>query len=270
MKVLLIGSNGLVARDFVENTNHICQIDKIDKENSDTYINLLKDQQYDFLIFTAQSGDYKNQHFSKDLFYVNIQYLFNVVSACEGRVGNIIFFSSGSVYDPSPAELDENSPLNLESKSPYVISKISAELILKPFLQKFNSVTILRPFFIYGPKQNEQMLIKSIIAKVENSGEIFLKNGKGLIFNPVYVRDVSMFLEQLIQRSTAGLFTYNLFGPERTTLAKIVTIIASRLNIEPNTIEVDEPPMTMVAKSNYTIFQPKIGVDEGIGKTLDD
>ena len=49
------------------------------------------------------------------------------------------------------------------------------------------SFAIIRPFFIYGPKQDKNMFIPRLFDNILNGREIFLSGEEGIIINPIYV-----------------------------------------------------------------------------------
>lgn len=94
---------------------------------------------------------------------VNVRGSFNVFkSAKEANVERLVFSSSASVYgDPLYLPIDENHPF--QPITPYCISKLTGELMLKmKTLEDLDSI-ILRYFNVYGIGQHTDAYYTSVI-----------------------------------------------------------------------------------------------------------
>lgn len=265
-KILLVGGNGLVGSHFKEEYKSDYQLELLSRT---TEKKTCFEQDFDSLVFLAQSQDYKVGQFTEDLFQVNLTLLHYCLKNSIGKTKKIIIFSSGSVYDFGQQSLYEDSPLNLASENPYFISKIMAELLVQPFKSFFESITIVRPFFIYGKHQKQNMLFASLIHNIKNGNPIVLNGGKGLIFNPIHAQDVAAFIHQSIQEEHQGFRTVNLFGPELTDLAQVVAYMEEELHQKANLVINTNLPSSIIAKTHgNSLFQSKIGIQEGLKKMI--
>lgn len=265
-KIVLVGGNGLVGQHFMEFYETFYHTDQITRSTSKEKWTTTP---FDALIFLAQSKDYKVGEFTEDLFGVNLQLLHSCLRNAVGKTKKIILFSSGSVYDFEQDYLDEDSALNLTSENPYFVSKIMAELLIQTFKPFFESITVVRPFFIYGKHQKQNMLFASLIHNIKNGNPITLNGGKGLIFNPIHAQDVAEFIHQSIQEEYQGFRTVNLFGPQLTDLSEVVSYMEQELHQKANLIINTNPPSSIIAKTkNSVVFQSKIGIQEGLKKMI--
>ena len=185
-----------------------------------------------------------------------------------GKTNKIIYFSTGSVYKSSKEYLSEESEINHFSGNPYISSKIMAEELIYSFKSYFTEIIIVRPFFIYGHGQKENMLISTMIHNVKNNIPITLNNNVGLIFNPIHVEDVNRFIELHLETSLNGISTYNIFGPETITLFQVVKEIELVLEKRAIIITNDNPATKLVASSKDLRFKPFIGISTGINKMI--
>lgn len=265
-KIVLVGNQGLVGSHFIEKFSLKYKIESFNRSNSN---NLQLPDVSKSLVFLAQSTDYKSTIFTADLLDVNISLLRNFLTAGIGKTNKIIFFSTGSVYQINTKVIDEDTPLNYNSTNPYVCCKIMAELLLHSFLPFYKSIIIVRPFFIYGKNQKQNMLFSSMITNIRNGNPITLNDGKGMIFNPVHAQDAAGFIHHIIEQEYKGLSTFNLFGPEVTNLGSIVNYIEQELNLKANLNINKNQPSTIVATTKFKeLFQSKISVLEGLKKMI--
>jgi NAD dependent epimerase/dehydratase len=104
--------------------------------------------------------------------YINTNIIgtFNVMEAAlKNKVKKIIHVSTSEVYGTAIySPIDENHPL--QPQSPYSASKISADALVKSYINSFNLPAIIaRPFNTYGPRQSARAVIPSIIIQMLNS-----------------------------------------------------------------------------------------------------
>lgn len=113
---------------------------------------------------------------------INIKGTANILSLCE-HVDRIIFSSSAMVYGEAEyLPIDESHPLS--ANEPYAVSKIASEQLFKAYECMHNiPYTIVRNFNTYGPRQNPNSLIPSLI--IEG-----LTHDKIDVWSPDVVRDL--------------------------------------------------------------------------------
>lgn len=118
----------------------------------------------------ALAGVHKSVLFPEDYFKTNIQGTMNVIEACKRHnVKHLIFFSSSSVYGNARPPLNETS--KLEPISPYGITKVAGELLVKNSGVPY---TIIRPFSLYGDKGRKDQIFYKWINQIKAKGEITL------------------------------------------------------------------------------------------------
>jgi nucleoside-diphosphate-sugar epimerase len=264
-RVLVVGANGLVGRDFKEAFAEKYTLTEFTKGSA------LADlpSAVDTIVFTAQSGDYKQPEFTQNLFEVNVKLVHEILSYYSGKATKVIYFSSGSVYKNEGKTLTEASPLNTLSGNPYVTSKLMAEELVSSFQNAFDTLITLRPFFIYGKHQNPQMLMKTMFEKVREEQSISLSGKKGLIFNPVYVEDVSILIDHLINiRDIIGYNTFNVAGPEITHLHEAVRIMGEIADHKLDISIQANNDSSLLAEVNIKGWKPVYGIKDGLTKTF--
>ncbi len=126
---------------------------------------------------------------------VNIQGTINVLLAAKNNnVRKVIFASSSSVYGDTE-ELPKKESMQPKPKSPYALSKLTAEQYCKMFYSLFNlEIVCLRYFNVFGPRQDPSSEYSAVIPKFINA---IMKKKSPIIFGDgtqtrdfTYVRDV--------------------------------------------------------------------------------
>ena len=219
------------------------------------------------VIITAQSSDYKNNQFTDDLLYVNTILPMQIIKeSFEKDVKNIVYCSTGSVYQKSSKEHKESEKINVKELTPYSSSKFSTEVLIKQWEQYFDSITILRPFFMYGSTQKNSMLFSKMIDSINSGKEITLANNVGLILNPIHMHDASRFISLLLE-TTKKFKIYNLEGSQEVSLNLIIKQLGKILNKKPNikTVQKNEDiVLGSIKKMNSINFKHNIMLNQGL------
>ena len=99
----------------------------------------------------------------------NIKGTLNVVQAARDLgVERVIHTSTSEVYGTAlEVPIDETHPL--QGQSPYAATKVGADQIALAFKRSFGTtVTVVRPFNTYGPRQSQRAVIPTIITQILN------------------------------------------------------------------------------------------------------
>lgn len=145
---------------------------------------------------------------------------------------HFLFASTGGLYAPSSAALTEDSPLD-PPRGPlgyYFDTKRCAEILVRAY-EKHMRTVILRPFFIYGPRQREAMLIPRLIGSVRAGNALPLRGGRGTTLNPIFVGDAVDALATCLADDAPSVL--NLAGPEVLTIRDIALHIGALIGREP-------------------------------------
>ncbi len=108
----------------------------------------------------------------------------------------------------------------------YLRSKFYAEgEVLRSTLEH----VIIRPSVIYGPEDH----FTTAIARMLSYLPLFPMPGKGaFILEPIAIEDAADALSQAVERADLANATFDLVGPERLPLARIVRLVAERLGVK--------------------------------------
>jgi len=162
---------------------------------------------------------------------INVAGTENVLDAAkEAGVKQVVFVSSLSVITGNKDQYssDETSPLALCGE-PYADSKVQAEKLVAAKIKDDSVyITIVRPGFIYGPRERAWMpqLIKAIAA-----GRAVLIDGGNKETNTIYVENLNRAIEATLLNESAYGQTYNLTDGQGTTKKQLFDAISKELNL---------------------------------------
>ena len=177
-------------------------------------------------------------------------------------VKKMIFFSSAAV---------KAKPL-----TPYAVSKINAEEIVKLYSKQINSI-IVRPENIYGPgqKANYGYVIHNFIKAVECGKPIHIYGDGQQTRDFIYIDDVIETINKLISINIKSGTVINLGTGKETKIIDLAKEIMKILNknVEINHLKKRKEPsksvadMTVLSELNIN-SEELVGLNDGINKLL--
>jgi nucleoside-diphosphate-sugar epimerase len=225
-------------------------------------------QSADCVIHLAQSSRFREfPEGTEDVLAVNVRSVVQLADwALRSGVGRFIHVSSGGVYGSSHSPISEASPIRIDDGplSFYLASKVTAEMLLEAY-RRHMDVTVLRPFFVYGPGQRADMLMPRLVGRVRQGEAIIVQSPHGARINPIHVDDAVRLIEMAMGRSKTGIV--NLAGPEIVTIEQIGRMIGQVLGVEPRFHIQDGPAGHMAADTSHmeaVLGRAAIGIDLGI------
>lgn len=148
----------------------------------------------------------------------------------EAGVKQLVFVSSLSVItgNQDQYESDEKSPLLLCGE-PYADSKVQAEKIINTQINdKDIAITIVRPGFIYGPR--ERAWLPQLIDAIAK-GRAVLIDGGNKESNVIYIENLNRAIEATLLNENAYGQIYNLTDGQRITKKQLFDAISKELNL---------------------------------------
>ncbi|MFQ5976088.1 MAG: NAD-dependent epimerase/dehydratase family protein [Candidatus Hydrothermarchaeales archaeon] len=154
----------------------------------------------------------------KKTFEVNTFGTLNLLEALrDNNLEKFVFVSTSHVYGvPQYLPIDEGHPTN--PSGPYAMSKLCAEKMVETYAIPF---VIARLFNIYGPRQNPDFVVPTIIGQATNKDVIELGNLKSTR-DFTYVDDV---IEGLLVAAEKGNGVYNIGSGVETSILELVQSI---------------------------------------------
>lgn len=213
---------------------------------------------------------------------VNLLGTLNVVKAAVAAgVSRVVYLSSSEVYGSRAVRVTENTPASVGPVSDprwvYAISKLAAEQSVMHLCQAAGvAYTIVRPFNIYGPGQVGEGAISNFCAAAA-AGKPLVVYGDGTAVRAwCYISD---FIDALVAVATAESGRHRMFniGNPRSVetsvgLAQRVCRIAGGGQItwkDVQRAEIDVRLPCIDEARSLVGYQPRVELDEGIGKTLE-
>ncbi|HEU5323097.1 MAG TPA: NAD-dependent epimerase/dehydratase family protein [Methylomirabilota bacterium] len=159
-----------------------------------------------------------------------------LLDALAGRVGHVVFVSSGRVYDHArPIPYDETAPRGLYWGE-YARNKIAGEdVLLRRHREQGLPVTIVRPTHVLGPlntRNNETFVFDRLV----RGRPVLLPGHGGWLRQFGHVEDLADALAAMLGDPAAFGQAYNVTGEEIVTQAGFAEVIA----------EVIKRPLTLV------------------------
>ena len=287
--ILITGANGLLGRYLVEVLSQKYKVFalvrnkkklhfKLNKNISVLEMNLGKinlkilPSKIYAIYYLAQSNQYKQ--FPKgvnDMISINV-YAPNILAkwAIKNKVKKFIYASSGGVYGGSKYPLKEFFRVHPDKNLGfYLNSKISAEILLKNYLNKFMSTIIVRPFFVYGPGQKKDRLFPKLISNIKNNKKITIDGKNGIKLNPIYATDAAKALANIL--NVKNILTINIAGDQTLTLRELLFMIGHQLGKKPVINNNKYFKNGLVADNKIMrkkLIIPKVDLKTGINKML--
>jgi len=172
-------------------------------------------------------------------FQTNTLLPINILNAVSGiKISKFVQISTSSVYGRF-AVGDEN--LDLNPSSPYGVSKLAAEHMVRNFCQN-NRIpfTILRYFSVFGPRQRPDMAYAQIITKLAQDERLEIYGDGKQSRTNTFVSDIAVGTKLALENSHDGE-VYNLAGNTSVTLIETIYFIANQLGVmNPRIVQMSE------------------------------
>lgn len=244
--ILVTGANGLLGFELIKKLSKHHQVFKLvrswSQELGENQIvqDLLEEidfskfpKKVDYIFHLAQFRDFKNfPENSNQIFKVNTVSTQTLISyGLECGLKKFIYTSTGGLYKGQSLPIPESNLIKRpEELDFYCASKFSSELLISSY-SKLIDIQIIRPFFIFGPRQSDQMLIPRLIKSIMDGESIYLSGENGISINPIYVEDAASILVDLLQ--VPGSRLYNISGNETISISQLAVLISKILNKKP-------------------------------------
>lgn len=165
-----------------------------------------------------------------EFYHDNYCMTLNVLELAKKNKAKVIFFSSYLYGNPEYLPIDENHPLR--PHNPYAQTKLISEKLCEGYNRDFKvPIIIFRPFNIYGPGQNKNFLIPSIIAQI-SSGKIELNDPRPKR-DFVHVSDVVNAVAAAVKFENFDFEIINLGSGKSISVKELTEKISTILDTKP-------------------------------------
>ncbi len=164
---------------------------------------------------------------AEDVFDVNLRSTAQLLDrAAEAGVQRFVFASTGAVYRPKAEPLREEDELEDPPSSYYVAAKRAGELLVGTY-SRLIPTTVLRFFFVYGPRQRKDMLLPRLVSMIRAGQPVLLEGEEGIRINPIHVSDAAAAVIAALDLS--GNHLMNVAGLETVSIRDLARTIATSL-----------------------------------------
>lgn len=204
-----------------------------------------------------------------------------LVAARDAGVRRIVLASSSSVYGgTAPLPTPESAPLL--PRSPYAVSKLAGEHYARVFSELFELETVsLRYFNVFGPRQRPDSMYAAVIPLFIGAlldGERPVIHGDGTQFRDFTYIDNVLEANRLAASADASDVSgkaFNIACGERHSILETLELISVLLAIPADPVftesragDVRQSCADVTAAREALGFEPAIGFEEGMGKTV--
>ena len=287
MKVLLTGASGHLGSNVLTKLSQVNNVHVVSRlapscpypgvvyHSIDLSRNWSTDglpEHVDAVIHLAQSRYFRD--FPRQALDISAVNLFSTVTlldyAMRAGATRFVLASTGGLHSPSASLITADSPVDppcglLEY---YFRTKLAAEQLALSYAE-FMDVTILRPFFIYGPGQSHDKLIARLLSAIRSDQSIKLVGRNGLVINPVFVDDAAQLLLSLLD--VRGSSILMVAGPSILSLRAIACEIALQCSRNPIFENIEGDECMLVADhrpAEVLLARPLTVFSEGIQRLL--
>ena len=216
----------------------------------------------------------------KETFLINTQGTVNILEfAKKIKPKKIVLSSSAAIYgDRTTPPCPENA--KPACQSPYALSKLQGEELLKMYNLLYNLPTVcLRYFNVFGPRQNPNSAYAAVIAKFV---DCFMKKQPLTVFGDgqqtrdfIFVKDIAranIFAAQNLDKGEI----YNIATGKHYTLLELIDILSELFNYKPEIVFKPErigdikESFAEISKISAEGFKAQYNLKQGLKEMLKD
>lgn len=214
-------------------------------------------------------------HDPKGFEHTNVEGTRNVLELCRGSSATLVFVSAyvyGNVARQPIGETTPPSPSN-----PYARSKHLAEQLCRSYNEAHGiSVTVLRPFNVYGPGQGDRFLVPTLLRQARAGVEIEVQD-----LSPrrdwIFVDDVASAIVVAAQKPR-GFSVYNIGSGASTSVEELVgliqrvcgTALPVRTAGRPRENEIADTVADIAKARRELNWMPATSLEEGLRRCAED
>ena len=287
LKVLILGSEGFVGNNLVEElrkSHEIIAADQIDSTHHKNYVKfditnyesiqkIIKD--VDVVINLVAHSLVSSIDQTIQNAHVNIIGLLNVLESCrQNKIKKIIFTSASSLIgEPQTYKVSETHVA--KPRTAYGITKLASEHYLRLYQELYGlRYVVFRFFNIYGDYQKNG-LIPSLYGRITKNEPLTVFGKGDQIRDYVYIKDIIPFFEDAVSKKEVDNSVFNLGTGSGATILDVINTMSKIMKISPN-IEFKPPRPGEIGNfvSDITHLQKTFGrvpdtpLEAGLNKTI--
>ncbi|MEL6983846.1 MAG: NAD-dependent epimerase/dehydratase family protein [Actinomycetota bacterium] len=181
-------------------------------------------------------------------------------AALAGQVDRVVYASSSSVYGTTSAAEAERDTAPV---SPYGVSKLAGEHLAGVYRARGLSVTSLRYFTVYGPRQRPDMAMHRLFRAAMADGQVFVLRGDGTQRREfTHVSDVVAATVAAGWRAEAAEATIDVGGGSSVPLLEVIDtieqIVGAPVRLRTLPAAAGDPPAT---RADHEGLRQLLGVE---------
>ncbi|MDZ4724239.1 MAG: SDR family NAD(P)-dependent oxidoreductase [candidate division Zixibacteria bacterium] len=210
----------------------------------------------------------------------NIRGTMNLLEASrEHKITRFVHTSTSEVYGSAQTTpMNEEHPLS--AQSPYAATKIAADQLALSYYRSYDlSLTVLRPFNTYGPRQSSRAVIPTIISQIAAGKTEISLGALHPMRDFLFIDDT---IDAFIQCATAtdtGGEVIHIGSGKVISIGQLAALISRLMNrtvkvteaserLRPKQSEVDRLLCDHAKASRLLNWHPCIGLESGLLKTI--
>jgi UDP-glucuronate 4-epimerase len=208
---------------------------------------------------------------------VNVEGTVNLLEwSAKKEIPKFIMASSSSVYGNNvKVPFSEDDPVDFPI-SPYAATKKAVELLGYTYHSLFSmSVTCLRFFTVYGPRQRPDMAIARFVRSISEGKEITVYGDGTTRRDYTYITDILDGLIKYVERCK-GYRVYNLGESRTTELNRLVDLLEKAMGkkakiirkpLQPGDVQTTFADISRAKKE--LDYAPHVPVEQGLGRYVE-
>ncbi len=231
----------------------------------------------DVIYHLAATSGRPSERRPEDLFEDNVLGAHNLLAATAGLPDcRIVYTASSLELARSHEPLSETSPI--EPVGAFGAHKAAATLLLRSAaVDEGRSITLLRPFAIYGPWEPRRRLIPTAIIAALTGTPLSL-TPPGFVRDYVHVDDVARACLMAAARDDLGGETFHIASGHETANEAIIALIEAIVGVEIERRVGDYAPHATdtrhwhadIRKAERALgWKPRISLEDGLRRTVD-
>lgn len=211
--------------------------------------------------------------------HININGTINVLEAMRlADVKRLVFASSSSVYGkPQHLPIQETHPT--DPISPYGASKLAAEKYCELYGELYGfSISILRYFTAYGPRQRPDMAIHKFVKTILADQNPIIYGDGAQTRDFTYIDDIVQSTVLAAEKMMSGVHIFNIGGGQRISINDLIQRLISLCGKKDNIMPIYESKMfgdmsdthaDIGMASRLLGYKPITSLKEGLNNFID-
>jgi UDP-glucose 4-epimerase len=204
-----------------------------------------------------------------------------LLAAKEKGVRRVVYAASSSAYGDQPT-LPKTEEMRPDPLSPYAVAKLVGEYYCQVFTRAYALETVaLRYFNVFGPRQDPSSQYSGVISRFIS---VLLSNQQPIIFGDGEQSRDFTYVDNVVDANLRAAETtrgigqiINVANGERTTLTELLETLkklTGKTDVQPEYREMRagdvRDSLADISRAREMLgFAPRIGLQEGLQKTID-